>query len=58
MQVLTIELILDDVVEDLQQEENQVMVLVGGEEEAGRGKSLQEVQQLVGCDHGQALQIR
>lgn len=54
---LTIKLILDDVVENLEQEENQVVVLGGGEEEPGGGESLQEVEQLVGRDHGQALQI-
>lgn len=54
---LTIKLILDDVVEDLQEEEDQVMVLGGGEEEPGCGEGLQEVEQLVSCHHGQTLQV-
>lgn len=54
---LTIKLILDDVVEDLQEEEDQVMVLGGGEEEPGCGEGLQEVEQLVGRHHGQTLQV-
>ena len=48
---------LDDVVEDLQQEEDQVVVLGGGEEEPEGGEGLQEVQHLIGCHHGQALQV-
>jgi len=55
---LTVELVLDDVVEDLQQEEDEVVVLPRGEEEPGRGEGLQEVQQLVGRQHGEALQVR
>lgn len=54
---LTIKLVLDDVVEDLQEEEDQVMVLGGGEEEPGCGEGLQEVEQLVRRHHGQTLQI-
>lgn len=50
--VLTVKLILDDIVEDLQKEENQVMVLGGGEEETGCGEDLQEMEQLVCCHHG------
>lgn len=45
---LTIELVLDDVVEGLQQEEDQVVVLGSGEEEPGGGEGLQQVQQLIG----------
>lgn len=45
--VLTVKLILDDIVEDLQKEEDQVMVLGGREEEPGCGEDLQEVEQLV-----------
>lgn len=54
---LTIKLILDDVVEDLQEEEDQVMVLGGGEKEPGCGEGLQEVEQLVSRHHGQTLQV-
>lgn len=54
---LTIKLILDDVVKDLQEEEDQVMVLGGGEEEPGCGEGLQEVEQLVSRHHGQTLQV-
>lgn len=39
-QMLTIKLVLDDVVEDLQQEEDQMVVLVGGKEEPAVGESL------------------
>lgn len=53
----TIKLILDDVVEDLQEEEDQVMVLGGGEEEPGSGEGLQEVEQLGRRHHGQTLQV-
>ena len=37
---LTIKLVLDDVVKDLQQEEDQVVVLCRGEEEPGGGEGL------------------
>lgn len=56
--ILTIKLILDDVVEDLQQEEDKVMVLWGGEDEPRGGESLQEVEQLVGRHHRQTLKVR
>ncbi|KAG7275869.1 LOW QUALITY PROTEIN: hypothetical protein CRUP_033282 [Coryphaenoides rupestris] len=42
---------------DLKQEEDQVVVLDGGEEEPGGGEGLQQVEQFVGRHHGQALQI-
>lgn len=54
---LTVKLVLDDVVEDLQEEEDQVVVLGGREEEPGGGEGLQQVQQLVGSHHGQALEV-
>ena len=54
---LTVKLVLDDVVEDLQEEEDQVVVLGGREEEPGGGEGLQQVQQLVGGHHGQALEV-
>ena len=54
---LTIKLVLNDVVEDFQEEEDQVVVLRGGEEEPGGGEGLQQVQQLVGSHHGQALEV-
>ena len=54
---LTIKLVLNDVVEDFQEEEDQVVVLRGGEEEPGGGEGLQQVQQLVGGHHGQALEV-
>lgn len=55
--LLTIKLILDDVVEDFQQIEGQVVVLGQGEQEPGGGEGLQQVEQLVGRHHGQALEI-
>lgn len=54
---LTIKLVLDDVVEDLQEEEDQMVVLGSREEEPGGGEGLQQVQQLVGGHHGQALEV-
>ena len=54
---LTVKLVLDDVVEGLKQEKDQVVVLGGREEEPIGGKGLQEMEQLIGCHHGQALQI-
>ena len=57
MTVLTIELVLDDVVEDLEEEEDKVVIGGAGEEEPGGGERLQEVEHLVGRHHGQALQV-
>lgn len=51
----TIKLVLDDVVENLQEEEDQVVMLGSREEEPGCGEGLQQVEQLVGCHHGQAF---
>lgn len=54
---LTIELVLDYVVESLQEEEDQVMVLRRREQEPAGGEGLQQVEQFVGSHHGEALQV-
>lgn len=54
---LTIKLILNDVVERLEKKKDEVMVLCDREQEPGCGKGLEKVEQFIGSDHRQALQI-
>lgn len=54
---LTIKLVLDNIVESLKKKEYKVMVLGCREQEPAGGESLQQVEQFIGCHHGQALQI-
>lgn len=56
-QRLTIKLVLDNVVEDLQKEEDQMVVLRCREEEPGGREGLEQMQELVGSHHGQALEV-
>lgn len=55
---ITIELVLDDVVENFQEEENQVVIRWSRKQEPGGAECLQKVQQLGACNHGQCLQVR
>lgn len=52
---LTVKLILDNIVESLEKEEHKVMVLGDRVQEPAGGEGLQQVEQLIGCHHGQAL---
>ena len=54
---VAVELVLDDVVEDLEEEEDEVVVGRRGEEEPGRGKGLEQVEQLAGRDHRHRLDV-
>ncbi len=54
---LTIELVLNDVIEGLQQEEDQMVVLRSRKQEPVGGERLQEMKELVGRNHGKTLQI-
>lgn len=55
---LTIKLVLNDVIEGLQQEEGQMVVLRSRKQEPVCGERLQEMQELVGRNHGKTLQVR
>lgn len=54
---LTVKLVLDDIVKSLKKEKYKVMVLRRREQEPAGGEGLQQVEQFVGCHHGQALQV-
>lgn len=54
---LTIKLVLDDIVKSLEQKEYEVVVLGCREQEPAGGEGLQQVEQFIGGDHGQAFQI-
>ncbi len=54
---LTVKLVLDDIVESLEKKEHKVMVLGCREQEPAGGEGFQQVEQFIGCHHGQALQI-
>lgn len=54
----TVKLVLDYIVESLEKEEYKVMVLGCREQEPAGGEGLQQVEQFIGCHHGQALQVR
>lgn len=54
---LTVKLVLDNIVERLEKEEHEVMVLRRREQEPAGGEGLQQVEQFIGCHHGQALQV-
>lgn len=54
---LTIKLVLNDIIEGLQQEEDQVVILRCRKQEPGGGERLQEMQELVGRNHGKTLQV-
>lgn len=55
---LTIKLVLDNVIKGLQQKEDQVVVLSSREQEPIGGEGFQKMQELIGCHHGQTLQVR
>lgn len=56
--IFTVKLVLDYIVESLKKEEHKVMVLGCREQEPAGGEGLQQVEQFIGCHHGQALQVR
>lgn len=55
---LTVKLVLDNVIKSLQQKEDQVMVLSSREQEPVGGEGFQKMEELIGCHHGQTLQVR
>ena len=52
-----VKLVLHHVVQHLQQEEDQVVVGLVGQQEPGGGEGLHQVHQLASCSHGHGLQI-